>query len=147
MDFRLPVKDDSVDRIILASVFTHLFAGEVLHYMKEFRRVLKPFGLVYASFFLYSEEAIAAAQTKGNTPWKATFRLPLDEGAYANDPEYARGAVAFTDEAMRRMVAASGLRLVKPYLKGWWSGLHNEPEDGQDVAILARSVESAMSAA
>src|SRR5262245_9645324 len=130
MDFRLPVDDDSVDRIILASVFTHLFAGEVLHYMKEFRRVLKPSGLVYASFFLYSEEAIAAAQTKGNTPWKATFGLPLGEGAYANDPEYARGAVAFTDEAMRRMIAASGLRLVKPYLKGWWSGLHNEPEDG-----------------
>jgi methyltransferase family protein len=48
MDFRLPVADGSVDRIILASVFTHLLPTEVLHYMREFRRALKPSGLVYA---------------------------------------------------------------------------------------------------
>jgi SAM-dependent methyltransferase len=147
MDFRLPVEDESVDRIILASVFTHLLASEVLHYMTEFRRVLKPSGLVYASFFLYSREAIAAAQIKGNTPWKATFAHQLSDGVYANDPAYPRGAVAFTDRAMRQMIAASGLRLVKPYLKGWWSGLHAEPEDGQDVAILGRAVATAVNAA
>jgi len=147
MDFRLPLDDESVDRIVLASVFTHLFAREVLHYMREFRRVLKPSGLVYASFFLYSEEAIAAAQTKGKTPWKATFALSLGEGVYANDPDYPRGAVAFTDQAMQRIIAASGLRLVKPYLKGWWSGLHGEPEDGQDVAILGHAVATAVTAA
>jgi SAM-dependent methyltransferase len=147
LDFQLPMEDESVDRIVLASVFTHLFAPEVLHYMNEFRRVLKPSGLVYASFFLYSEEAIAAAQTKGNTPWKATFALSLGEGTFANDPEYPRGAVAFTDQAMRRMIAAAGLQLVKPYLKGWWSGLHSEPEDGQDVAILGRAVAATANAA
>ena len=136
-DFQLPVQDASVDRILLASVFTHLLAPEVLHYMREFRRVLKPSGLVYASFFLYSEEAIASAQIKGNTPWKATFELKLGDGVYGNDPDYPRGAVAFTDAAMRRMIDASGLRLVRPYLKGWWSGLHEQPDDGQDVAILS----------
>jgi len=39
---------------------------------------------------------------------------------------------------MLQMIAASGLRLVKPYLKGWWSSLHGEPEDGQDAAILGQ---------
>jgi hypothetical protein len=57
-----------------------------------------------------------------------------------------RGAVAFTDEAMRRMIKASGLRLVRPYLKGRWSGLHDDPEDGRDVAILGRAVASAVNA-
>jgi SAM-dependent methyltransferase len=147
MDFRLPVEDASVARIILASVFTHLLESEVLHYMTEFRRVLKPSGLVYASFFLYSQDAIAAAQVKGNTPWRATFAHALGDGAYTNDPAHPRGAVAFTDTAMRRMTDAAGLRLVRPYLKGWWSGLHEEPEDGQDVAILGRACEGGMIAA
>jgi SAM-dependent methyltransferase len=136
MDFCLPVEDGAVDRIMLASVFTHLLEEEVVHYLKEFRRVLKPSGLVYASFFLYSEEALASAQTKGNTSWKASFAIPLGNGVYGNDPRYPRGAVAFTDEAMRRMIDEAGLRLVKPYLKGWWSGLHENPDDGQDAAIL-----------
>jgi SAM-dependent methyltransferase len=139
MDFRLPVEDDSVDRIVLSSVFTHLFPAEVLHYMTEFRRVLKTSGLVYASFFLWSEAAIAAAQTRGNTSWKATFAHRLADGAYANDPAYPRGAVAFTDAAMRQMIESAGLRLAKPYLNGWWSGLHEDYEDGQEVAILARA--------
>ena len=32
-DFRLPVEDGTVDRIGLASVFTHLLEDEVVHYM------------------------------------------------------------------------------------------------------------------
>src|SRR5262249_19915328 len=139
MDFRLPLDDESVDRLVLGPVFTHLFAREVVRYMREFRRVLKPAGLALANFFLYSKEAIAAAPTKGNTPWTSTFALPLGDGAYA--------AVAFTDEAMRRMITASGLRLVRPYVKGWRSDLQGEPEDCQEVAILGRAVASTMNAA
>jgi SAM-dependent methyltransferase len=136
MEFRIPTGDGSVDRIVLASVFTHLLEDEVLHYLTEFRRVLKPSGLVYASFFLYSPEAIAAAQEKGNTPWRATFSRHYGNGVYGNDPTYQRGAVAFSDETMRRLIDKAGLRLMRPFLKGWWSGLHENPEDGQDAAIV-----------
>lgn len=139
LDFTLPVPDGSVDRIFLASVFTHLFENEVLHYMREFARVLKPDGKVYASFFLHTPEAIEAARNSGTTAWKARFDIPLGEGVYANDPVYPRGAVAFTDAAMRRLIDQAGLRLARPYLKGGWSGLHTESDDGQDVAILMRA--------
>ena len=112
----------------------------MLHYMREFARVLKPGGQVYASFFLYTSEALAAASHKGTTEWQAKFDIPLSDGVYANDPIYPRGAVAFTDAAMRRLTSSAGLRLVRPYLKGSWSGLHGvEADDGQDVAILARA--------
>ncbi|MBR0655588.1 class I SAM-dependent methyltransferase [Plastoroseomonas arctica] len=136
MDFVMPIADASVDRIVLSSVFTHILEDEILHYMKEFRRVLKPSGLVYASFFLHTAEALEAAQTKGNTAWLAKFDIPLGNGLFANDPTYPRGAVALTDDAARRLIAAAGLRLDRPYLKGWWSGLHETAEDGQDVMIL-----------
>jgi SAM-dependent methyltransferase len=137
MECRLPVPDGSVDRIALASVFTHLLEDEVVHYMREFRRVLKPGGLVYASFFLYTPEALQAAVTSGNTSWKATFACAHGDGVYANDLTYPRAAVAYTDAAMQRMMAKAGLKLARPYLKGWWSGLHgDQAEDGQDAAIL-----------
>jgi ubiquinone/menaquinone biosynthesis C-methylase UbiE len=139
LDFALPTPDCSVDRIYLGSVFTHLFEAEVLHYMKEFARVLKRGGRVYATFFLHSHEALEAARSKGTTHWQAKFEIPLSDGVYANDPVYPRGGVAFTDRAMRRQIENSGLRLVRPYLKGSWSGLHAEPDEGQDVAILARA--------
>jgi len=136
MDYRLPVDDGSVDRIVLASVFTHLLEDEVLHYLQEFRRVLKPSGKVYASFFLYSDNALAAARESHNTPWKATFAHSYGGGVYGNDPDYPRGAVAFTDAAMRRLIDSAGLYMSRPYLKGAWSGLHDEPDEGQDAVIL-----------
>ena len=139
VDFRLPLADASVDRITLASVFTHLLEDEVVHYMREFRRVLKPDGLVYATFFLHSPEALEAARTTGTTPWTATFEHALGEGVYGNDPVYPRGAVAYTDAAMRRMMQQAGVATDRPYVKGSWSGLHaGQAEDGQDAVILRR---------
>lgn len=139
-DFRLPLEDGSVDRIGLASVFTHLLDDEVLHYLREFRRVLKPDGRVHASFFLYTPEAIAAAQKLGTTAWKATFAVPLGDGVYGNDPMYPRGAVAYTDATMKRLMREAGLTTDRPYIKGGWSGVHGEQaEEGQDAVILRRA--------
>jgi SAM-dependent methyltransferase len=139
-DFALPVDDGTVDRIGLASVFTHLLPDEVLHYLREFRRVLKPGGLVHASFFLHSPEAIEAARSQGTTAWKATFEVPVGDGAWANDPQYPRGAVAYTDAAMRALMAEAGLATDRPYVKGAWSGLHGDAaEEGQDAVILRRA--------
>jgi len=139
-DFLLPLADGSVDRIGLASVFTHLLEDEVLHYMREFRRVLKPDGQVHASFFLYTKEAIEAARTSGTTPWKATFDISLSPGVYANDPIYPRGAVAYGDDKMRSLMREAGLTTNRPFIKGGWSGLHGDAaEEGQDAVILTRA--------
>lgn len=138
MDFSIPIGSSSIDRIFLTSVFTHLYENEILHYLKEFRRILKPDGLVYATFFLKTPEAIAAASTRGTTSWIGTFDIPIGDGVFANDPDYPRGAVALTDEAAQRLVREAGLTLNGPYLKGSWSGVYDEPDDGQDVMILRR---------
>ncbi len=139
-DFRLPLPDASVDRIGLASVFTHLLEDEVLHYMREFRRVLKPDGRVHASFFLYSQAALQAARSAGTTAWAATFLHRLSKGVYANDPAYPRGAVAYDEETMRRLMQEAGLATDRPFVKGAWSGLFgDEAEEGQDAVILRRA--------
>lgn len=136
LDFELPAANRSIDRIALGSVFTHLFEQEVVHYMKEIARVLKPDGLAYATFFLYSEETIAATRKNNLTPNNLMFEHPYDDGCFINDAAYPTGAVAYTDDAMQRMISKAGLQLARPYLKGWWSGLHAEADDGQEVAIL-----------
>lgn len=139
-DFRLPLSDGTVDRIGLASVFTHLLRDEVVHYMKEFARVLKPDGLVHASFFLYSPEALKAAESLGTTAWKASFAHAQGQGVYTNDPSYPRGAVAYTDSAMQQMMQEAGLVTDRPYIKGGWSGLWgDQAEEGQDAVVLRRA--------
>src|SRR5262249_50089220 len=136
LDFVLPTEDRSVDRVVLGSIFTHLFEDEVVHYMKEMARVLKPGGLAYATFFLYSPETLAAARRTDRTPFKLRFDHAHGDGCYVNDAKYPTGAVAYTDAAMRRMIERAGLALDRPYLKGWWSGAYEQADDGQDVAIL-----------
>lgn len=139
MDFSLPVPDASMDRILLSSVFTHLLEDEIMHYLRKFHRVLAPGGLNYASLFHLIPEALEAARTKHNTSWLPKFDLPLGDGVFANNADFPRGAAGFTDTAARRMIATSGLELDRPFLKGWWSGLHGEDaDDGQDVMMLRR---------
>ena len=138
MDFTLPLSDNSVDRAFLGSVFTHLFEEEITHYLREIGRVLKPDGLAYCNFFLYSDETIASARNNNMTPHNLRFEHAYADGCYVNDAAYPTGAVAFTDDAMRRMMHNAGVSLSRPYLRGFWSGLHQDPEDGQEVAIIAK---------
>ena len=138
MEFHLPCNNRSVDRVALGSVFTHIFEDEVVHYLREIARVLRPDGLVYATFFLYAEEIVAASRANKLTPYNLRFEYPYGDGCYINDKIYPSGGVAYTDAAMQRMIRKSGLRLDRPYLKGAWSGYYapQESDDGQDVAIL-----------
>jgi len=136
LDFKLPVEDHSVDRVFLGSVFTHLFEDEITHYMKEIARILKPSGMVYATFFLYADELIESAR-KETTATPLTFEYPYGDGCYIDNADYPTGAVAFTDKVMNRMIKRGGLKLEKDYLKGRWSGFHEQADDGQEVAILS----------
>ena len=139
-DIRLPLKDKSVDKIILWSVFTHMFAKDIVHYFREFSRVLKPGGLVFATCFIYDDAVLASAQIHNLTPFNLRFEHPFESGCRVNDPVYPAGAVAFTEERLKELVAAGHLELARPILRGNWSGLYADVEGvGQDAVILRRS--------
>jgi SAM-dependent methyltransferase len=137
LDFRLPAADGSVDRIAAGSVFTHLFEDEIVHYMREIARVLKPDGRAYATFFLYSESNIVASRAKSVTPFNLRFEHAFAPGCFINDAAYPTGAVAYTDEAMQHMINRAGARLVCPYVEGYWSGVNPDADDSQEVLILS----------
>jgi SAM-dependent methyltransferase len=67
-EISLPVASSSIDRIILQSVFTHMFEPDITHFLREFRRVLRRHGRVFASFFVLDEESMGLA---AETPARA----------------------------------------------------------------------------
>jgi SAM-dependent methyltransferase len=138
MDFALPAPDRSIDRVSMQSVLTQIFEEEAMHYLREIARVLKANGLAYVTFLLYSEDIVAASRKNRLTRYGLRFEHKYADGCYVDNPQYPTGGVAYTAEAMQRMIDRTGLRLVRPFLKGKWSGYHADPDDdGQDVAIVA----------
>lgn len=136
IDIRIPLEDQSVDRIFLFSVFTHMYRPEIEHYLNEFRRLLKPDGLIYATTFVYNDEILASARKTNLTPWDLRFDFSVGDGCMVNDLNFPLGAVAFTRAAWDDMVTKCGFLHLREPLTGAWSGFYDEPEEGQDVMLL-----------
>ena len=131
----LPIESASIDRIILWSVLTHMFEGDIEHYFREFRRVLKPDGLVFATCFLFNEEILASAQAHNITPYDLRFPYDYGGGCRINNSQFPAGAVAYTIAAMEKMIRESGLVLAQPFSYRNWSGYFDAPV-GQDFMVL-----------
>jgi SAM-dependent methyltransferase len=133
-DTAFPLDDGVVDRIVLQSVFTHMWEDDIVHFLSEFRRVLRPGGLVLTSVFIFDDETLAMADAPDGV---LTFRHPWSEGCRINDPDTPEGAIAYTRQVFDRILARSGMALDQPIHLGSWSGRTGVP-DGQDIAILKR---------
>ena len=138
-----PINDKVIDRIILQSVFTHMFEKEITHYLREFNRVLKDDGKICASFFLINDEVLSMAKKTGPTleSLELSFQIPYAPGCFINDAAYPEGAVAFTLDALERMMDESGLELDQPIHLGSWCG-RKDKTDGQDMVILRKKIKA-----
>jgi SAM-dependent methyltransferase len=132
-DYPLPVLDASQDRIFLQSVFTHLGERDMQHYLREFRRVLKPGGRVLLTLFLLDPETRVHA---GETA-KYTFAHGDGRGFYYQDADNPLRVVGLSPEALDRMLAVAGLRLAFPVQRGYWCA-NRRATHYQDIAVLAR---------
>jgi ubiquinone/menaquinone biosynthesis C-methylase UbiE len=128
----LPVRTWSIDRIVLHSVFTHMFRDDIVHYLREFARVLRPGGRVMASVFVVDDESLELARATGQS---LTFDFPYGDGCRINDERFPEGAIGYTVPALDAMLSAGGLELVGPIHRGFWCG-RTGTDDGQDVLVL-----------
>lgn len=128
---KLPVPSTWADRIILQSVFTHMFEDAIVNFLSEFRRILRPTGLVFASFFVVDEQSIGLA-AQHQSPLQ--FQHPWADGCRISDPRNPEGAVGYTPEALNRMLRRAGMALAQPLHRGSWCG--RDVPDGQDIAVL-----------
>lgn len=140
-DFQLPCADESIDRVILWSVFAHMKADDIVYYLKEFRRVLKPEGMVFATFFFINDEIIASAQATNRTIFHLRFEHPYGDGCFVNDIVHPMGAVAYTVPKIRQIVELGGLSFRYPILFGSWSGIFPPSafDAGQDAVVLFKN--------
>jgi SAM-dependent methyltransferase len=135
-DIVLPIENGTIDRIFLFSVFTHVFQHDIEHYLREFRRVLKPGGLVYATTFIYTDEILASARKTNLTPYDLRFEHEVSPGCRITDPAHPLSAVAYTREVWDLLVKATSMRYANRLLRGMWSGYYSEADSGQDGVIL-----------
>jgi len=132
----IPLENNSVDKIILWSVFTHMFKSDIVHYLNEFRRVLKKDGVVFFSCFVVNDEILSSINTSAPTPYALRFATKYGRGCWINDPVHPAGAVAYDGQALHRFAERAGFKISR-YIPGNWSGLRpNAPTTGQDGIIL-----------
>lgn len=64
--FRFPYDDESFDFAFATSVFTHMLPGEVANYLRESRRVLRPGGRLFATWYLLGGRRARAGGAGGD---------------------------------------------------------------------------------
>jgi SAM-dependent methyltransferase len=112
-----PAADASMTMAIAISVFTHLVEEQIVHYLHEMRRVLRPDGVLVATFFLFD---------KSGFPMMQEFQNAL----YINhlDPT---NAVIVDRDWLRATAGETGLVAVAvgpPEVRGFQWTLHLTPD-------------------
>lgn len=127
--FHFPYPDASFDFAVANSVFTHMLPPEVDNYLGELRRVLRPGGVAYLTFFVFDEK----------TTWSSGFDFPYDYDHYRlMDDEVKSANVAFEEANLRSMATKNGLK-VQALHYGFWRGLpKTECHDFQDIVVVER---------
>lgn len=119
------------DLVLLFSVFTHMHAGDIEHYLTEIAAALAPDGACFATFFLLngeSEDLIAV----GRSQYPMAHRLSDTVRTHSlDDPLHA---IAYDETWVRAAIARAGLR-VETMLPGKWCG-RTGGITGQDTLII-----------
>ena len=139
-EVRLPALDESVNKIFMWSVFTHMSEETIKHYLREFKRILKNDGLAFASCFIVDKKIREAAALVNLTPYDLKFEHPYGEGCYINNLDYPMGAVAFTESKVDQMLESCGLERKSDFFRGAWSGYWDNPSDGQDGFCFGKKI-------
>jgi SAM-dependent methyltransferase len=135
-EFRFPYQDGEFDFVFLTSVFTHMRAIEIEHYVREIARVLRPDGRCLATFFVLSPGSLARME-EGRAQHDRRFRHAVDgEPSLTTTPEQPEIALAYPEPWVRECFADAGLT-VEGLHEGGWSGAA-DARHGQDI-VLARA--------
>lgn len=132
-----PYADQSFDFAIVASVFTHLPGDAVRRYLDELARVLRPAGLVFATWFLLDAEVEAALAT-GQTELALPHRSADPGLGRARHASLATpsAAVAFELTAVEDAYADAGFAIAERW-PGRWAD-RSGSATWQDVLVATR---------
>jgi len=111
--YRFPLDDNSVDYVLLASVFTHMFAADIENYLSEVKRVMRPGGRCLITWYILGGTM--------NTP-KMDFDYNVDEMSKTTVASNPEAAMAFDEIWLRATYAKAGLHM-DTIQRGGWRGI------------------------
>ena len=127
-DLAFPFADGSFDVIIGVSVFTHMLPDAVSRYLREARRVLRPGGRLFATWFVWHADVPATED--------ALQLFPVDcdshRVARRDKPE---AVVAIPESLIVEIYRLAGLNVTRTVEGNWRRGVHALPY--QDMIIAS----------
>ncbi len=134
-DTFLPFTDNHFDCVMMVSVFTHLAVDMTAQYMAEVRRVLRPGGRLFATFFLINPESRVAADKDYRYPFDLRSSGPI----YTPPDDHVYGAAAVEEDWLTKLACeVNGFTLVKR-CPGHWSQITKAPERPyQDILVFEK---------
>ncbi len=132
--FRFPYASGEFDFVCAVSVFTHLLYDDARSYLAEIGRVLRPGGALYASIYLYDDDA-AGLIARGRTSLPFQHRRGPTLVVKPEEPEYA---TAYEPQVLRQLFERAGLEIAEPIRQGRWRRGGDAGKDYQDVAIALK---------
>ncbi len=131
-EYRFPFDDSTFDFVFLTSIFTHMRPVEVMRYLTEICRVLKPGGRCLVTWFLLNPESrpLVAAQ-RSELPFLHTV-----DGCLVTNKDIPEEAIAHPQELVEAMYADASLSLESIHY-GAWCG-RAEFLSYQDICVASR---------
>lgn len=115
--FKFPYPSNSFDKVLLASIFTHLTIADMKHYFEEIARVLKPSGKCLITYFLLNAESVALIKKQMSFhEFEANDSISMIlKGKLLED------GVAYDEKIIKNLYSDNHLRIEKIYY-GYWCG-------------------------
>ena len=131
LEYKFPFKNEFINFIILASVFTHMILEDVENYVSEIARVLKIGQGCFCTFFLINTRN--SSSNVSDFHWN-DFAHKF-EGFQSRDPNIPEKAIAFDEGNIRELFEKNGLRIIEPihYRLGV-----KKPLSKQDIIIATK---------
>lgn len=130
-----PYKDKFFDTIISVAVFNHLRANEVMQYIKQVARVLKPRGTFFCTMILLNNISMEFIKTVKRQPYLFPHKTPESWHDYEVRPLLN---IAHYEEAVRRVCLKSNLTIREPIRYGEWCR-SKVAVAGPDVLIIKKN--------
>lgn len=112
-----PLEDESVDVVIMHSVFTHMFIGDINAYLKEVHRVLKKGGKLVASLNLSNE--FTQNQIKMDNS-NLNIKYKVDDNSFTLDKKIPESGFAHNEEKIKELYWKIGF-FIKKIEYGVWA--------------------------
>lgn len=137
--YTFPFADDSLDLVVLTSVFSHMLRQDVANYLAEIQRVLKPGGHCLATFFLFAREELARI-CSGESATRFSFPIYKVDGfplVVSGGSDNIEEAVAYESKYATSLYGQSGLT-IKKILPGNWLKKRENTTSYQDIVIAVK---------